>query len=334
MSRFARTIGAPVLSLACVVTLGWPQAVRTTLYRALYPLTALDRASLAAPPSQLVALGYKVDAPEDLARFHDLAAPAAGAETDDVLKIRKLAEVIYRYHPGREPFPRIPGGRERGLEAIFSDIQAGKFALCGQKTMVLAALWRSLGGDVRQIRFSEGDDEVAWYAAHYGIEVYSQEWRKWFYYDATLNGLAEKPSGEPLSLVEIDDRVASGQALNMVSSDEHFDWSAAEFLQSLRVNRLQVYSLDSRLRGQDPDRRFGGLHFGYALLSRLPKPLDRLFDAVTGDAGRRFIAAPRPSAAAAQAHVSLSASPSGQALSPSAPPPGARATPGRHRRSF
>jgi hypothetical protein len=331
MSRLSQRLGLNAVLLVCVVTLGWPNAVRTHLYRTLYPLQVIDTTSLAAPPSQLVPLGYRVDEAADLAYLRNAAA-AAAAVPDDASRLRRLADLLYSYHPGREPVPVIPGGRERGVKAIFGDIQAGKFALCGHKTLVLAALWRSLGGDVRQIRFTKGDD-IAWYAAHYGIEAYSPQWRKWFYYDATLNGYAARPSGEPMSLIEINEHLARGDDLQMVASEQHFDWDASQFLSFLRLNRLQVYALDNRLRGQDPDRRFGVLNFGYSWLSRLPRPIDRVFDAVTGDASRRFVAEPAAPAPAPTARIHVTASPIGQAASPSVPRPAAPATPGHLRPS-
>ena len=314
MIRFARRVGSPALSLVCVIALGWPHAVRTSLYRTLYPLVALDQASLAAPPSELTALGYRVDAAGELASFHDQAAAVTAGVSDDGLRLRKLTDLIYSYHPGRETTPIIAGGRERGARAILTDMQAGQFALCGHKTLVLAALWRSLGGDVRQIRFTK-DDEIAWYAAHYGIEAYSPQWRKWFYYDATLNGYAADATGRPLSLVEIDDHLARGDDLAMIASAEHYDWDTTQFLAFLRQNRLQVYALDNRLRSHDPDRRFGALNFGYSWLSRLPRPLDRVVDTDTGDAERRYIVEPGFPSPALTARMHVSAIPYAQAPS-------------------
>lgn len=316
MSQFARRLGYTALSLVCVITLGWPRGVRTSLYRSLYPLSALDQAVLAAPPSSLTPLGYIVDDPVELRVFRDAAAPVVAGVADEPMRLRKITDLIYRYHPGSATFPPIPGGRERGVHAIFAEIQSGKFALCGQKTIVLAALWRSLGGDVRQIRFSKGDNAVAWYAGHYGIEVYSVRWRKWFYYDATLNGFAASPAGEPLSLIEINRHLANGDDVEMVASAEHFDWDTNTLLQSIRTNRLQVYSLDNRLREQDPDRRFGPLNFGYAWFSKLPRPLDGVLDAITGDAARRFVARPSAPPPAATARMHLTAGPIGQGPSP------------------
>jgi hypothetical protein len=326
-----RHIGSSALSLVCVVALGWPHAVRTTLYRSIYPVVSLDRSTLAAPPDALGSLGYTVDPTAELTRFRDAAAPLVAGIDDDAVRLRTLADFIYSYHPSRDPSPRIPGGRERGVHAIFDEIQSGKFALCGQKTMVLAALWRSIGGDVRQIRFSPGD-EVAWYAAHYGIEVYSDRLSKWFYYDATLNGYAANSSGEPMSLVELTDHLVSGENITMVSNRELYDWDAAQFLGALRTNRMQVYSFDNRLRGQDPDRRFGALNFGYNVFSKLPKPFDRVIDAVTGDAEKRFVA--RPEGQGSAVPMQISASQISLEPSQSDPPPAARAGRGRHRRNF
>lgn len=327
-----RRIGSPALSLVCVIALGWPHAVRSTLYRAFYPLVGIEDTVLSAAPSSLISLGYMADSTDELAVFQQAAAPAVDGVDDDALRLRKLTDLIYSYHPGSAPRPLIPGGRERGPHAIFSEIQSGKFALCGQKTLVLAAMWRSLGGDVRQVRFSPGED-IAWYAAHYGIEVYSARWRKWFYFDATLNGYATSSTGEPLSLVELNELVAGGERPTLVASREHFDWNEDQFLDALRKNRLQVYSLDNRLRSQDPDRRFGALNFGYPVLSQLPKPFDRIIDAVTGDAATRFVARPGRLAASGAAVV-LTASQSEPAPSPSDPRSAARAGRGRHRRSF
>lgn len=326
-----RHIGTSALSLACVVILGWPHAVRTALYRAIYPVVALERTSLIAPPAALVSNGYILDDPAELERFANAARPVVAGVEDEAIRLRKLTDFIYSFHPSRDPFPRVPGGRERGVHTIFAEIQSGKFALCGQKTMVLAALWRSLGGDVRQIRFSAGED-VAWYAAHYGIEVYSARWAKWFYFDVSLNGFAATRSGEPLSLVEINDHVESGDDLLILSSRELYDWDATQFLTTVRTNRMQVYSFDNRLRGHDRDRRFGPLNFAYPVLSALPKPFDRIFDAATGDADKRFIVEPANSGSSAP--LQFSASRIVPVPSQSDPPRAARAGRGRHRRNF
>lgn len=318
------------------MTLGWPHAVRTSLYRSLYPLVALDQTVLAAPPAKLVPFGYRVDDAAELAAFRAVAAPVTTGIDDESLRLRNLTDLIYSYHqgPAAAPVIQIQGGRERGARAIFADIQSGKFALCGQKTLVLAAMWRSLGGHVRQIRFSRSD-EIAWFAAHYGIEVYSERWRKWFYFDATLNGYASNGAGEPLSLVEINEHLSGGEHLTLVASDTYFDWNPSQFLASLRANPLQVYSLDNRFRRQDPDRRFGALNSGYSWLAQLPRPFDKIMDAVTGDAATRFVAQSNTGSSVVAIPMSLSASRQiGPGPSPLDPPRAARVGRGRHRPSF
>lgn len=310
MVRAARRLGFPALSLACIVTLGWPHIVRSAMYRSFYPLVAVDEQSLSEPPQSLVPLGYRAASPAELDAFHAAAAPAVAAVSDDTDRMRRLGDLIYSYHPAVAQGPIIQGGRERGARAILAEMQAGRFALCGHKTVVLAALWRSLGGDVRQVRFAQ-DEDTAWFAAHYGVEVYSPSRTKWFYYDATLNGYAVDEIGTPLSLVELNRRLATGDDVAMVASDRHFDWTPAEFLAFLRQNRLQMYSLNNELRSQDPDRRFGPLNFGYSVLSHLPRPLDRVFDAVTGDAERRYVIRPGAPAPASTANLHLSAIPIG-----------------------
>jgi hypothetical protein len=280
----------------------------TSLYRAGYPLVELDQAQLAVTPAELAPLGYLVDPPSELTAFHAVAAPAVAGLTSDPARLRRLADVIYNYHPSPVQSPVIPGCRERGVHAIFADIEAGGFPLCGHKTIVLAALWRSLGGDVRQIRFTE-DDAKAWRGAHYGIEVYSPALQKWFYYDATLNGYAVSPAGEPLSLVELNDYLARDADVTVIGNTTQFDFGPNDFLRLLRTNPQQVYAFDNRLRPQDPDRRFGALHFAYPLFSRLPSPIDRVMDAITGDAGTRYVVrAPGP-APGPHARILVSASP-------------------------
>lgn len=110
MSQFARRLGYTALSLVCVITLGWPRGVRTSLYRSLYPLSALDQAVLAAPPSSLTPLGYIVDDPVELRVFRDAAAPVVAGVADEPMRLRKITDLIYRYHPGSATFPPIPGG--------------------------------------------------------------------------------------------------------------------------------------------------------------------------------------------------------------------------------
>lgn len=296
------------LPLVCVAALGYPTTVRALLYRQFYPLVVVEASQLAGPPEALRPLGYVQDDPNDLPAFRALAQSAARTATTDGERLRRLGDMLFELrHPN---LPWIAGGREQGVQAILEKMQRGEPGLCGHNTLVLAALWRSLDRDFREVRFTSSDDS-AWYAAHYGIEVYAPESRRWIYYDVGLNGYAVDEAGEPLSLAALNDRLASGSDVGIVASPQYHDWDTTQFLSFLREHQLQVFSLNNRLRGLDPDRRFGRLHFAYALFSKLPRPLDRVVDTVTGDSGPRMVLSRRPSPPAAQARLHLTASPRG-----------------------
>lgn len=305
-------IGTLGLQLACVAMLNSSGPIRTLLYRQLYPLVPVDAHELAAPPSALAARGYLQDDPIELASFRAVAQSATRSATSDGQRLRQIGDALYRMRA--ENAAVIAGGREQGVHALLAKMQQGQHGLCGHMTMVFAAMWRSLGRDFREVRFSASDD-AAWYAAHYGIEVYLPDTRQWVYYDVGLNGYAVDGTGQPLSLAALDQRLASGTDVAVVASSQYQDWDTTTFMDVLRQQPLQVFSLDNRLRPLDPDKRFGSLHFAHSVLSKLPRPLDKVVDAVTGDAGPRWkLSTPaRPSARAA---LHLSASPDAQAPSP------------------
>jgi hypothetical protein len=280
-----------VLQLACIITLASPFAVRSFLYRQFYPLVTVSAAQLQAPPETLRPLGFRMDAPADLEAFRTIAAPVVESAESDGERLRRLGDWIYsRRQTGK---PLISGGREQGVLALLHRLQDGEQGLCGHMTLVIAGLWRSLGRDFREIRFTASDTK-AWYAAHYGIEVYAPESGRWVYYDVGLNGYAVGAAGELLSLSDINQRLADGQTVSIVASTQHQDWNAETFLDFLRQHQRQVISLNNQLRGLDPDRRFGPLHFAYPLLSRLPKPFDRVVDALTGDSAPRMVLSTPP----------------------------------------
>lgn len=273
------------LPLVCIVTLSAPSSIRSFLYRQLYPIIPVEAQQLAAGPDALRPLGYREDDPSDLPDFRPLAQSAVRSATSDGQRLRQLGDLIYQWR-GRDP-RTLSGGREQGLQALLAKMRRGEHGLCGHNTQVLAALWRSLGRDFREVRFTTNDD-VAWFAAHYGIEVYSPDARHWMYYDISLNGYPADDRGEPLSLAEFGERLASGSDIGMVASAQHQDWDTATFMSFLREHQLQVFSLNNELRALDADRRFGRLHFAYSVFSRFPHPFDRVLDAVTGDSGPRL----------------------------------------------
>ena len=97
----------------------------------------------------------------------------------------------------------------------------------------------------------------------------------------------------------------------LTASRRYQDWDVITFMSFLREHQMQVFSLNNRLRPLDPDRRFGSLHFAYGVLANLPAPIDRIFDAITGDAAPRLTLARRPPPPAANATLHLTASPAG-----------------------
>ncbi len=308
MKRVVSRAGLLILQLACIVTLSAPAPLRVLLYRHFYPLIPVDAQALAATPEAMVALGYHQDDPADLAEFQQVARLAVERATSDGERLRILGQMLYRFR--RPNAPVIQGGRELGVQTLFSKIQAGERGLCGHTTVVLAALWRSLGRDFREIRFTANDD-AAWSAAHYGIEVYVPDKGRWLYYDVSLNGYAVDGRGEPLSLLELDGHLAEGSDVAIVADAGYQDWDTSTFMSFLREHQLQVFSLKNDLRTLDADRRFGPLHFAMPLLSRLPRPLDRVVDTLTGDAEPRLVMSKRPPPPAARATLHLSASPVG-----------------------
>jgi hypothetical protein len=294
-----------VLQLACIVTLSASGSIRDFLYRHLYPLVPVDAYDLAASPDALRSRGYSQDDPSELAAFQSMARSAVQNAATDGQRLQMLGAMLYKFR--RPNAPLIQGGRELGVQTILGRIEDGEHGLCGHTTLVLAALWRSLGRDFREIRFTTSD-EAAWFAAHYGIEVYAPDTGRWFYYDVGLNGYALDEQGEPMSLLELDEHLANGRDVAIVADTAHQDWDTATFMSFLRQHQQQVFSLNNELRTLDADRRFGRLNFAYPLLSKLPQPLDRVVDALTGDAAPRLVLSKRPPPPSDRATLHLTAS--------------------------
>ena len=296
------------LPLVCVLVLSAPGSVRSFLYRCLYPLVPVDDRQLSAPPDRLRALGYVQDNPADLGAFTAFAQSAVRPATTDGQRLRFLSDALYNLRQPNTPW--IEGGRAQGVVLLFEKMQQGAPGLCGHNTLVLAALWHSLGRDFRTVRFTT-NDQSAWFAAHYGIEVFSPDTSQWTYYDFSLNGYAVDDAGAPLSLAGLNEELAAGRDVAIVANPTRHDWDLATFMTSLREHQLQVYSLNNHLRNLDADRRFGRLHFAHDMLARLPRPFDGVMDAVTGDGGPRLVLSAQPPPPAAHAKLHLTGSPVG-----------------------
>ena len=202
--RFARA-GIVLLQLLCITLLAFPVAVRSRLYRQLYPLIAVEAHQLSTNPDTLRAIGYSQDDPADLTGFRTLAEQTIQGAVTDGQRLRKLGDMLYALR--RPGAPLITGGREQGVQTLLARLQRGEHGLCGHNTAVLAALWRSLGRDFREIRFTM-NDRSAWYAAHYGIEVYLPNTQRWMYYDVGLNGSMRATRSRSQNSTSISHRAA------------------------------------------------------------------------------------------------------------------------------
>jgi len=296
------------LPLFCILTLSSPLAIRSFLYRQLYPLVPVSAGELAASPSALRQFGYRQDDPSDLAVFRTAADAILPANATDAQRLRLLGDLLYSMRNAGKTW--ISGSREQGIQTIFAKMKNGEWGLCGHATLAYAALWRSLGRDIREVRFTASDD-AAWFAAHYGIEIYSPTTERWLYYGGAINGYAGGEDGELLSLAELNEHLARGRDVGMVAHPTLHDWNTSTFLWFLRQHQLQVFSTNNELRTLDADRRFGRLHFAYELFLRLPRPLARVVDALTGDAGARLMLSNRPPAPAERANLHLTDIPVG-----------------------
>ena len=308
MKQLITRAGRFWLPLLCIATLSSPASIRSFLYRQLYPLVSVEASQLAAPPDAQRRMGYRQDEPGDLSTFRAIAESIVRTARDDGERLRLLGDWLYALR--HDDAPWILNGREQGLHPLLARLQSGERGLCGHNTLMLAAFWRSLGRDFRQIRFTTSDN-VAWFAAHYGVEVYSPDRQHWMYYDVGLNGYAVDDSGTPLSLTDLGERLADGRDVGIVANPKYQDWNTETFLSFLRQHQQQVFSLNNELRTLDEDRRFGRLHFAYGILSKLPHPFDRVVDSLTGDGGPRLTLSNRPPPPSDRARLHLTAIPVG-----------------------
>ncbi len=180
----------------------------------------------------------------------------------------------------------MQGDVRRGPYAVFHDMQAGEAANCGQMSVVLAALWRSMNGHSRGVRWTTPNGSVG----HYALELWDDDERRWFYYDMNLNGYAfDEDSHRALSIAALRSNVLTGEDVHFELNAAANDYTPAEFTETLRAYPIEWYVLSNRSLNKEAGKRFGPLHrFGRAL-ARLPDPLDRIVDNLTGDRDRRLV---------------------------------------------
>ncbi len=140
--------------------------------------------------------------------------------------------------------------------------------------------------------------------------------RRWVYYDTELNGYAVDDAERPLSLHDLDTRLATGATVTMRANPMLHNWGPELLMSFLRGHPVKVYAMRNAVTAFDDDRRFGALNALHPILSRLPSPLDRAFDVMTGDAAVRYRLDPAPGPPASGALLQLSASRDGSAPSP------------------
>lgn len=289
MARRLARIWGPLFVVAALVHLSAPRAVRAFLYHQFYPIQRADQRTLHASPELLKNIGYVEDPVDDLSAFSTFATQAsAGADSDG----QRLSHITRRLYALRRPGrPTVPGGRDAGIYAIFDRLQQGDSGLCGHMTLVLAAMWRSLGGDFREVRFAPAPHQE-WAAGHYALEVYSPATHDWMYFDATANTYAVDDDGRALSLADINHRLLAGKNVTLVTGDGEYPWTTEELLTYLRSVPADAESvaLDNRLLMFERDRRFGRLNFAWNAITQLPRPMDRFFDAITTGRTPRLVA--------------------------------------------
>lgn len=240
---------------------------------------------MAQPPSALEAIGFTEDNTADLSAYRAVAEQiVAGAQTDGE-RLRRLGDYFYSLR--RESSGDLTGEARQGVSVIFRKMRLGEAASCGQMAVVLAALWRSLGGHTRQIRFASLNGRVS----HYGIEVYSAPAHRWIYYDLNMNGYLADADGVPSPVASVRADLISDEATTVVASAAAHEWTVEEFRQALIDNPVTWYVLNNDWQYMEPGRRFGPLRGLFPVLSHLPYPIDRILDNVVGVRDRRAVLA-------------------------------------------
>lgn len=241
-----------------------------------------------APADLAARFGYVEDDVDQLAAFRAIAEPIVAGVAFSGDRARRLADYIYALR--HRDFNDVEGDVRRGPVALLTDMQKGEPANCGQMSTVLAAFWRSLGGHTRGVRWGTPEGAVG----HYALELWDDHARRWFYYDMNLNGYAvDDDYKTPLSIGALRANLLTGENLRMVSNLEQNDYTLAEFEQEIRDFPVEWYVLSNRSLNKEPGRRFGPLNRFQPWLVRLPNPLDRILDNLTGDRDQRLIVAGR-----------------------------------------
>ena len=287
--RFALVVLVCHLALLIAFVNSW-QRSRLMLYD-FHEVPSEAHINLA--PAELAArFGYAEDDVDQLAAFRAIAEPIVAGVTFSGDRASRLADYIYSLR--HRDFNDVEGDVRRGPGALLRDMQKGEPANCGQMSTVLAAFWRSLGGHTRGVRWATADGLVG----HYALELWDDQTGRWFYYDMNLNGYAvDDDHKTPLSIGALRANLLTGENLRVVANLKENDFTLSDFEEAIRDFPIEWYVLSNRSLNKEPGRRFGPLNRFRPWLVRLPNPLDRMLDNLTGDRDRRLVVAGRVSIA-------------------------------------
>ena len=123
--------------------------------------------------------------------------------------------------------------------------------------------------------------------------MWDQDAQRWFYYDMNMNGYAADANGRTLSIAALRSNLLTGENLHLEASLTVGDFTKEEFEQAVRDFPIEWYVLSNHSLNKEPGRRFGKLNRFHTWFERLPNPIDRVLDNLTGDRDRRLIVAGR-----------------------------------------
>lgn len=199
-------------------------------------------------------------------------------QDQELERLRSLTSAIYSYRKeSAEPLIRT-----FGFSRIWSGMEDGQILTCGYMSKVVRAILINLGYRVRGVRWSDPTG----IPQHTGLEIYSTQFRKWFYYDVNLNGGVVNSMGVPFNAIELRNFLAQGQEPLFTPISNERDWDEKEFVG--RISKAPFPFIDrlDDLSYFEPEHRFGVLNALYSVLDAQPYVVGRAIDVITGNGDR------------------------------------------------